>query len=68
MAEPAPPIRCLVGWTFQNGQVRVRKDLLSLDDAAILHRLGYVVLVDPSDEVAYYDWLRTYEQPKWWRF
>ncbi len=62
-----PPIHALVAWTFPNGEIRVRPQVVTLDRAADFARYGWAVLIDPSDESILARWIqlhRTPDQPR----
>ena len=62
-----PVIRCLVGFYQENEHgvtFAIRREPVSLYQAAIAKQLGAIVLLDPQDEID----AATYErQHRWWR-
>lgn len=57
--EDRPDILALVGYPLAGGHVILtRQTLVSLEDAEMFHRLGFIVLIDPASEQAYHDWRR----------
>lgn len=59
MDDGAPQIRAIVGYPLWGGAVILSKqDTVSLEDAEQYHLLGFVVLIDPADEDAFYAWQR----------
>lgn len=60
MDDGAPEIYALIGYPLPEGGhvILSQQDLVTLEDAEMFHRLGWIVLVDPASEQAYYDWLR----------
>ncbi len=65
--EDRPTVRALVGWMLPNGEFVVRKNVVSLEQAADYAQYGWAVLVDPMDESQLARWNqlhRTPEQPR----
>ncbi len=64
-----PRLHALVGWFLPDGDVIVKKQPVLLEDAADYARMGWAVVVDPSDQAHLARWLqlnRSLEKPRQW--
>lgn len=65
-AEPKPELYAIVGWPLAQGHVLLTKqERVTLDEAEMFHRLGFLVLVDPESESILARWEQLNRRKRW---